>query len=211
MESVGVATSSDGPVEGKPQVQPPVAPVALQPGQPPVAPLQENAIPAPVAPSVQPVGPIQNPLPEQPSVPPAEKPAGGLLSRLVNSVIPGATQAQNPVVPVPQPTAPAPKAESKVYTDYKDIQRDYFPEKLKSAGKKWMAQKSNVVVLVGKSLMDVSAAIPYRDGKGNLLQITQISFGGYKLEFDGFNYVSKNKLEEEALDKQPKIICMGPA
>ena len=119
------------------------------------------------------------------------------------------------LIPKPEQELPAQpvaaKPESKVYTDYTEIQKDHFPQKFDSQPKKWVSQKKDLLVLIQKSYLDIPSAIPFKDRMGNVAQLNQIFFGGYKIKFDGFNYISKNKLEELSLEKQPKVICLGPA
>lgn len=131
-----------------------------------------------------------------------------------------ATSADAPVAEVAKVTAPIPpsipqpdaaKYETKVYTHYSELQKDYFPDNLNSDKKKWISQEKDMIVLIQKRYLDIAAAIPFKDRMGNVAQLNQIFFGGYKIKFDGFDYISQNKLEELSLEKQPKVICLGPA
>jgi len=142
----------------------------------------------------------------------------------MSEVVGPATSADEAVAPVPppelvpvqaplppQPELASPKPEQKVYTDYSELQADYFPEKFECEGKQWRSQQKDLVVLINKSYMDIAAAIPFKDRMGKVTQLNQIFFGGYKIKFDGYDYISKNKLEELSLEKQPKVICFGLA
>ncbi len=95
----------------------------------------------------------------------------------------------------------------KIYT-LEELKKEFFPEDYKQGPYKFAAQRAGREVKVPAVTVDTGLGLQVRVN-GKVSVMGKFEIGSYRIVFDGNYYVSKNRLEYNALMNKPGIVCLG--